>query len=113
MALANLSVQLARPMAGSCVAERQMVANCVAEKHTQSMLQLRNMVCAVCTWKSGRLEQIVDIPVPQIEEEFVEPNQFLPQERTQQHINEPNCLYGTVLGTLTLRRASGMRHELV
>ena len=79
-------------MAGSCVAERPMVGNCVAEKHAQSMLQLRNMICAVSTWKSGRLEQIVDIPVPQIEKNFVESNQFVPQERTQQHINEPNFI---------------------
>ena len=86
-----------------------MVGNCVAEKHTQSMLQLLNLVCAVCTWKSGRLEQIVDIPVPQIEEELVEANQLVPQERTQQHINEPNFMYGTVLGTLTLKRC--LRHE--
>ena len=72
-----------------------MVGNCVAEKYTQSMLQLLNLVCAVCTWKSERLEQIVDIPVPKIEEEFVEPNQLEPQERTQQHINEPNFIVWT------------------
>ena len=31
-----------------------------------------NLVYAVCTWK--QLEQIVDIPVPQIEEEIAEVN---------------------------------------
>ena len=36
-----------------------------------------NLVFAVCTWKLGRLEQIVDIPVPLIEEEFAEVNRFL------------------------------------
>ena len=102
MALTNLRVRLARLMVGSCMAERLMVGscvaarlmvgNCVAEKHTQSMQQLLNLVCAVCTWKSGRLEQIVDIPVPQIEEELVEANQLEPQERTQQHLNEPNFI---------------------
>ena len=92
MALTNLRVRLARPMAGSCVAERPMVGNCVAEKHTHSMLQLRNLACAACAWKSGRLEQIVDIPVPQIEEELVEANQLVPEERNQQHINEPNLI---------------------
>ena len=91
MALTNLRVRLARSMVGSCVAEKQ----------TQSMLQMLNLVCAVYTWKSGRRNQIVDIPVPQIEEERVEENQLvhqerveanqvLPRERTQQHINEPN-----------------------
>ena len=67
------------------------------------MLQLLNLVYAVCTWKSGRLNQIVDVPVPQIEkerveanqlvhQERVEANQLVPQERTQQHINEPNFI---------------------
>ena len=31
----------------------------------------------VCTWEPERLEQIVDIPVPQIEEEIAEVNRFL------------------------------------
>ena len=31
----------------------------------------------VCTWGPERLEQIVDIPVPQIEEEIAEVNRFL------------------------------------
>ena len=75
------------------------------------MLQLLNLVYAVCIWESERLNQIVDVPVPQIEEECeeakqlehqereeakqsvpqerVEANQLVPQERTQQHINEP------------------------
>ena len=112
MALTNLRVQLARPMVGSGVAERSMIGSCtttrsmigscmmtisivgsrVVQKHTQSMLQLLNLVYAVCTWKSGRLNQIVDIPVPQIEKERVKANQLVPQERTQQHINEPNFI---------------------
>ena len=69
-----------------------VVGNCVTEKQTQSMRQLLNLVCAVCTWKSGRLNQIVDVPVTQIDQERVEANQWVPQERTQQHINEPNFL---------------------
>ena len=36
-----------------------------------------NLVYAVCTWEPGRLEQIVDIPVPQIEEEIAEVDRFL------------------------------------
>ena len=112
MALTNLRVQLARPMVGSAVAERSMIGSCtttrsmigscmmtisivgsrVVQKHTQSMLQLLNLVNAVCTWKSGRLNQISDILVPQIEKERVEANQLVPQERTQQHINEPNFI---------------------
>ena len=70
MDLTNLRVRLARLMVGSCVtgrlmvgscvAERLMVGNCLAEKHTQSMQQLLNLVCAVCTWKCGRLEQTDD-----------------------------------------------------
>ena len=117
MALTNLWVQLARPMLGNDVAERSVVdscmttrsivgsckmtipmfGSCVMQKHTQSILQ--NLVYAVCTWKSGRLNQIVNIPVPQIENERVEANQLVhhervevnqlvPQERTQQHIDE-------------------------
>ena len=109
MALTNLRVKLARPMVGSGVAERSMIGSCtttrsmigscvmtisivgshVVQKHTQSMIQLLNLVYAVCTWKSGRLNQISDIPVPQIEKERVKANQLAPQERTQQHINEP------------------------
>ena len=34
-----------------------------------------NLVFAVCTWEPGRLEQIVDIPVPQ--EEIAEVDRFL------------------------------------
>ena len=67
------------------------------------MLQLLNMVYAVCTWKSGRLNQIVDVPVSQFEkkrveanqllqQERVEANQLVPQKRTQHHINEPNFI---------------------
>ena len=41
------------------------------------MLQLLDLVHAVCTWKPERLEQIVDIPVPQIEEEIAEVDRFL------------------------------------
>ena len=33
-------------------------------------------ILAVCTWKPERLEQIVDIPVPQIEEEIAEVDRF-------------------------------------
>ena len=40
-----------------------------------------NLVYAVCTWKPGRLEQIVDIPVPQIEEEIAEVDRFLHCEK--------------------------------
>ena len=113
MALTNLRLQLARPMVGSGVAERSMtgscliitpmIGSCVVQKHTQSMLQLLNLVYAVCTWKSGRLNQISDVHVPQIEkerveenqlvhQERVEANQLVHQERTQQHINEPNFI---------------------
>ena len=56
------------------------------------MLQLLNLVYAPCIWKSGRLNQIVDIPVPQIEKERVKAHQLVPQERTQQHINEPKFI---------------------
>ena len=69
-----------------------MVGSRVVQKHTQSMLQLLNLVYAVCTWKSGRLTQIVDVPVPQIEKERVEANQLVHQERTEQNINEPNFI---------------------
>ena len=91
MALTNLRVRLAKPIVHNCVAMGLMVGNCVTEKQTQSMRQLLNLVCAVCTWKSGRLDQIVDVPVPQIDQEH-EANQWVPQERTQQHINEPNFM---------------------
>ena len=36
-----------------------------------------DLVYAVCAWKPERLEQIVDIPVPQIEEEIAEVDRFL------------------------------------
>ena len=49
----------------------------MVEKYEQTMLQLLNFVCAVCTWKPERLEQIVDFPVPQIEEEIAEVDRFL------------------------------------
>ena len=49
----------------------------MAEKHAQTILQLLDLVHAVCTWKPERLEQIVDIPVPQIEEEIAEVDRFL------------------------------------
>ena len=73
MALTNLRVRLARSMVGTCV----------VQKHTQSMLQLLNLVYAVCTCKSGRRNQIVDIPVPQIDEERVEADQLVHQERVE------------------------------
>ena len=79
-------------MLGSCMMTTSMIGICVIQKHTQSMLQLLNLVHAICTWKSGRLNQIVDNPVPQIEKERVEANQLVPQERIQQHINEPNFI---------------------
>ena len=79
-------------MIGSCMMTISIVGSRVVQKHTQSMLQLLNLVYAVCTWKSGRLNQIVDIPVPQIEKERVKANQLVPQERTQQHINEPKFI---------------------
>ena len=82
MALTNLRVRLARSMVGSCV----------VQKHTHSLLQLLNLVYTVYTWKSGRLNQIVDVPVPQIEGERVEADQLVHQEPTQQHINEPNFI---------------------
>ena len=41
------------------------------------MVQLLDLVYAVCTWKPERLEQIIDIPVPQIEEEIAEVDRFL------------------------------------
>ena len=90
-------------MVGSCMMTIPMVGSRVVPWHTQSMLQLLNLVYAVCTWKSGRPNQIVDVPVPQIEkerveanqlvhQELVEANQLVPQERTQQHIHEPNFI---------------------
>ena len=36
-----------------------------------------NLVHAECTWKPERLEQIVDIPVHQIDEEIAEVDRFL------------------------------------
>ena len=80
-----------------------MVGSCVLQKHAQSILQLLNLENAVCTWKSRRLNQIVDVSFPQSEEERVKANQlvhperveanrFVPQECTQQHINEPNLI---------------------
>ena len=114
MALTNLRVRLARATTdgwqlrrnetvGSCVATRSMVGSCVLQKHAQSILQLLNLLYAGCTWKSGRLTQSVDVSVPQSEEERVKANQlvhperveadrFVPQECTQQHINEPNLI---------------------
>ena len=69
-----------------------MVGSRVVQKHTQSMLQLMNLEYAVCTSKSGRLNQMVDVPVPQIEKERVDANQLVHQERIQQNINEPNFI---------------------
>ena len=40
------------------------------------MLQLLDWVYAVCTWKPERLEQIVDISLPHIEEEIAEVDRF-------------------------------------
>ena len=49
----------------------------MVEKHIQTMVRLLDLVYAVCTWGPERLEQIVDIPVPQIEEEIAEVDRFL------------------------------------
>ena len=57
-----------------------------------------NLVYAVCTWKPGRLEQIVDVPVPQIEEEIAE---------------QVPSVCEKVFGTFTLRKSRCFRHELV
>ena len=64
------------------------------------MLHLLDLVYAVCTWKPERLEQIVDIPVPQIEEEIAKVDRFL-------HLCE------TASGTFTSRKSRCFRHELV
>ena len=42
----------------------------------QFTLQSLNLVRAVCAWKLERLDQIVDIPVPQSEEEIAEVKQL-------------------------------------
>ena len=47
------------------------------------MLEFLNLVYAVCTWKSGRLNQIVNVPVPLIEKERVEANQLAHHERVE------------------------------
>ena len=49
----------------------------VVEKHAQTMLQLLDLVCVVCFGKPGELEQIVNIPVPQIVEEVAEVSKSL------------------------------------
>ena len=91
-----------------------MAGSCVAEKHAQSMLQLLNLVYAVRTWKPGRLEQIVDSPVPQTEEEIAEVSQLVPQERVQQLTSTSRpSLCGTAFGNFTLRKSRCFRHELV
>ena len=41
------------------------------------MLRLLDLVYAVCIWKPERLEQFVDILVPQTEEEIAEVDRFL------------------------------------
>ena len=81
MALTNLRARVARVMK-SIHAE---------EKRAQSMLQLLSLVCAVCRWKLGLLEQIVDIPVPQTDEKTTEMNQLVPQERIQEHTATFSC----------------------
>ena len=43
----------------------------VVGKYAQTMLQLLDLVYGQCTWKPERLEQIVGIPVPQIEDRFL------------------------------------------
>ena len=81
MALTNLRARIARVVK----------SNHVEEKRAQSMLQLLSLVCAVCTWKPGRLEQVVDIPIPQTDEKTTEMNQLVPQERIQQHTATFSC----------------------
>ena len=91
-----------------------MAGCCVAEKHAQSMLQLLHLVYAVRTWKPGRLEQIVDSPVPQTEEEIAEVSQLVPQERVQQLTSTSRpSLCGTAFGTFDFRKSRCFRHELV
>ena len=60
-----------------------------------------NLVYAVCTWKPERLEQIIDIPVPHVEEEIDRRGGQIPS------------LFKTVPGTSTLRKSMCFRHELV
>ena len=55
------------------------------EKCAQLTLQLLNLVRAICASKPGQMEQIVDIPVPQIVEDIVEVIHLVPQERIQQY----------------------------
>ena len=81
MALTNLRARIARVVK----------SNHVEEKRAQSMLQLLSLVCAVCTWKPGRLEQVLDIPVPQTDEKTTEMNQLVPQERVPQHTATFSC----------------------
>ena len=50
-------------------------------------LGVRRMYLEIWTTESGRR-----FPVPQIEKERVKANQLVPQERTQQHMNEPNFI---------------------
>ena len=100
MALTNWRVQLARPMVGSGVAERSvfdsclmtipMIGSCVVQNAYTVDASVAEFGIPVCTWKSGRLNQIVDVPVPQIEKERVEANQVVHQERV-----EANQLEGT------------------
>ena len=49
------------------------------------MLRLLDLVFAPRTWKPERLEQIVNIPVPQIEEEIAEVSKSL--DRVQQYLD--------------------------
>ena len=58
-----------------------VLGSCRLEKCAQLTFQLLNLVRAVCAWKPGRLEQIVDIPVPQTVDQIVEKNQLVLQER--------------------------------
>ena len=57
----------------------------VVEKHAQTMLQL---VQFGIDWKCGELEQIVNIPVPQIVEEIAEVN--IPVTQIVEEITEVN-----------------------
>ena len=68
-----------------------VLGSCWPEKCAELTLQLLTLVRAVRAWKPERLEQIVDILVPQTEDEIAEVNQLVPQERMQQHTVTCSC----------------------
>ena len=61
-----------------------IVGSRVVQKHAHAELGVRRMYLEIWTTETDRR-----FPVPQIEKERVKANQLVPQERTQQHINEP------------------------